>query len=428
MIITFVQPSVSWNKKYKYLRLTPLIFAKLKALTPSDITCKYFDTRIEDIDYNSPTDLVVISFSTLTAVNAYKIADKYRSMGIKVVLGGMHVDLIPEEAKEHADVISLGEAELIWHELIEDFRNGNLKSEYKAKSRYDMTGYTMDYSIFKGKHYFPIKLIETSRGCCFNCSFCSQAQVYKTVTYRPVDEIIKEIQNCKEKFLFFTDDNLANNQARATEFLQKLKPLKKKWLGYFSINNMYNEDFVKQLKDCGCIAVGIGFESVDANSLKSMNKVANIVNKYDLALQNCIKYDIIVQGTFLSGTPADTLESVRKTFDFANSFQFFAYTFFNIFPFPKTPIYNQLKAENKLIDEKWWLKDNVNFYDTPLYFTDNISLEEMKLIGKRYWIELFYLKNIFKRFWNSKYKLKTRLFILLINLYLKYIGHRNTFL
>ena len=199
-------------------------------------------------------------------------------------------------------------------------------------------------------------------------------------------------------------------------------------MAHLSVNFLIDEEFIRLLKKSGCLAIGIGFESIDSESLKSLNKICNSTDLYFRALKNCVKYDILVNAGFVSGTLADTIESVQKTFEFANSFQFFSYNFFNILPFPKTPIYNRLLSENKLLYERWWLMDNVNFYDIPLYYTDNIKAEEMTKIGKHYWQELFYLKNIFKRFILSEYRLKTRIFILLINLYLKYIGRSSTFM
>lgn len=119
-------------KKSKLFRIEPTIFAKLKALTPDDITCKLYDTRIEDIDYDKKTDLVAISTTTLCACHAYKIADKYKKRGVKVVIGGIHADLCKEDVLEHADIVISGEAEVVWKDLINDLKRNSLKSVYEA--------------------------------------------------------------------------------------------------------------------------------------------------------------------------------------------------------------------------------------------------------------------------------------------------------
>ena len=428
MIITFVQPQMIGIKKKNLYKIQPIVYAKLKAHTPSDIECRFFDNRMEDIDYNLPTDIVAISLNTFTAQDGYKIAQEYHQRGAYIVIGGVHAYLLPDEILEYADTVLIGEIELLWEKFLNDYKKGIPQQKYESTTRYDMVNSKYDRSIFNEKKYFPVDAIETSRGCRFNCSFCTQRQVYKEITYRPIDEIIDEIKNTKYKYIFFTDDNFGNDKNRTNELLEKLVPLKKKYMVHLSVNFLIDEEFIRLLKKSGCLAIGIGFESIDSESLKSLNKICNSTDLYFRALKNCVKYDILVNAGFVSGTLADTIESVQKTFEFANSFQFFSYNFFNILPFPKTPIYKRLLSENKLLYERRWLMDNVNFYDIPLYYTDNIKAEEMTKIGKHYWQELFYLKNIFKRFIFSKYRLKTRIFILLVNLYLKYIGRNSTFM
>lgn len=428
MIITFILPNVKCGKKNKLFRIEPTIFAKLKALTPDSITCKLIDTRLEDVDYESFTDLVAISTTTFSAKNAYDIADKFREKGIKVAIGGVHADLNKEDVLEHADAVMVGEAEIIWPKIIEDLQNGNIKKIYESDERYDMKNYKLDYSIFKGKHYLPFHIIETSRGCKFNCSFCSLTPLYKQqVSYRPINEIIEQIKSIKDKYLFFIDDNFGSDKERAMKLLNELIPLKKKWFAQISVNYLQDRDFVELLHKSGCINVFIGFESISPDSLKSMNKVSNLnLKNYDIALNNCVDFDISINGGFVSGALSDTLESVEKTFEFANSFQFLLTSFINLMPFPGTPLYEQLKSENKLLYKKWWLED-ISFSQDPIYFTDNISAEEMPQIGMRYYHELYKFKNIFKRFLNSKYRIKMRIFILLMNLYLKFFGKSTVF-
>lgn len=428
MIITFVLPNVKCGEKHKFFRIEPTIFAKLKALTPDNITCKLFDTRIENIDYDAPTDLVAISTTTFSAKNAYEIANEYRKRGVKVVIGGVHADLCKEDVIEHADAVMVGEAETIWEELIQDFSDDNLKKVYVSDQRYDMKNYKLDYSIFKGKHYLPFHIIETSRGCKFNCSFCSLTPLYKQqVSYRPIDEIVEQIKNIKDKYLFFIDDNFGSDKERTIDLLKRLIPLKKKWFAQISVNYLQDREFVELLHKSGCINIFIGFESINPESLKSMNKMSNLnLKNYEIALNNCVNFDISINGGFVSGALTDTLESVHKTFEFANSFQFLLTSFINLMPFPGTPLYEQLKKENKLLYEKWWLED-ISFSKDPIYFTDNISAEEMTHIGMYYYNELYKFKNIFKRFWNSKYKIKMRFLILFMNLYLKYFGKSTVF-
>lgn len=421
MIITFIQPITHWEKKNKHFRLEPTIFAKLKALTPNDIVCKLYDERLEDIDYDASTDLVAITTTTFSAKRAYAIADKFLAKGIKVVIGGIHVDLCEDDAVPHATSIMVGEAEVTWPKLIEDLRKGDLQPKYKAQYHYDMKDYTIDYSIFEGKKYLQMHMIETTRGCKFNCSFCSLAPVYKQqITYRDKDNLMNQIKSLKDKYLFFIDDNFGNNKEYSIDFLKELIPLKKKWMAQISINYLQDAEFVKLLRKSGCISLIVGLESINKESLKEMNKTSNlIVDNYEKALQNCVDNDILINPGFITGTSCDSQESIKKTFEYANSFQFAIYGFINLFPYPGTALYNKLKNENRLLYEKWWLED-INFYRHPLFFTDNIKADEMYSVGLKYYREMDKLSNIFKRFIKSKYKLKTRCLILLINICMKY--------
>lgn len=203
MIITFIQPSIIGIHRKTRLRIEPTIYGRLKAMTPEDITCRLYDIRLEDVNFDEYTDLVVISCTTVGAKCAYETADEFLKRGVKVLLGGIHVNLNPDEAREHATSLAIGESELVWREIIEDLRKGELKKEYRAEGRYDFKDYDIDISIFKDKKYFPLHNVETSRGCKFNCEFCAMAPIYKQcVTYRNPDDVIEQIRKYKENIYF----------------------------------------------------------------------------------------------------------------------------------------------------------------------------------------------------------------------------------
>lgn len=421
MIITFIQPSVIGFHKKSHIRVEPTIFGRLKAMTPDDITCKLYDARVEDIDYDSPTDLVVISLNTVGAKCAYDIADNYLKKGINVVLGGIHVNLNPDEAQEHATSLSLGECETVWKYIIDDFRKGELKARYKSEERYDFKDYRIDLSIFKGKKYLPLHCVETSRGCKYNCNFCSLAPIYKQcVVYREPDDVIEQIKEYKEKYILFVDENFGNNVEHTREIAEKMIPLKKKWIAQMSVNTLLDKDFVKLLKKSGCFGVFIGFESTNKEVLKAMHKASNLkLEMYEQVMKNCVENDITITGGFIAGYQGDTIETVEKTFEFANSFQFINLMFTNLIPIPGTPIYNKLLEENKILIDKWWLQD-IKYTKQSIYYTDTLSEEDMIKFGNSYCRRFFAFKNIFYRFIHSKYRWKMRIIILIANIFVKY--------
>jgi len=135
------------------------------------------DENIEDIDFNFAADLVGISLMTATAVRGYEIADFFRGKGIKVVLGGMHVFFMPDEASPHADAILIGEAEYSWNDLLDDFLAGRLKKIYRSEKLHDLKGLPRPrLDLLKKGGYSLANVIETSRGCPHKCRYCAVAQ------------------------------------------------------------------------------------------------------------------------------------------------------------------------------------------------------------------------------------------------------------
>ena len=183
MKITFILPAIGKKKGEKYLKswlMEPLTIAVLSSMIPKEWEKDFYDDRVEKINYESDCDLVFITVETYTAKRAYFIANEFRKRGKKVVLGGYHVTLMPEEAEEYADSIMCGNAEQIIDEILNDFKNGNLKKRYTGKA---CIGYKMpDRTIYEKnrKKYLPVSLVETGRGCYHNCEFCSIAKYYNS--------------------------------------------------------------------------------------------------------------------------------------------------------------------------------------------------------------------------------------------------------
>src|ERR1041385_8808081 len=163
MKLTLIHPCVGRKAGAKYIRtwqMQALAPATLAGLTPRDVEVKFYDDRMEVVPYDEPTDLVAISVETYTAVRAYQIASEYRRRGVPVVMGGFHPTLVPDEVREHAESIVIGEAEHLWPKVIEDFRAGRLLSEYRQVMRPSLSGLRPDRSIFAGKRYLPVGLVE----------------------------------------------------------------------------------------------------------------------------------------------------------------------------------------------------------------------------------------------------------------------------
>jgi radical SAM superfamily enzyme YgiQ (UPF0313 family) len=372
MRLTIIHPAIGHRKGERYIRswqMEPLPAAAIAGLTPKDVEVRFYDDRMEKIPYDEATDAVAISLETYTAKRVYQIASEYRKRNVPVIVGGFHATLVPEEAERFAEAIVVGEAESIWPTIIDDLRHGTLKKRYHGFERPSLDQIRPDRSIFRGKRYLPIGLVETGRGCRFPCEFCA-IQVFfdRTHRTRPVDNVLAELQSLKKskKVFFFVDDNFAGNMKAAKPLLQAMAPMNIRWITQMSINAAHDEEFLEMLSRSGCTGVLIGFESLDRETLRAMKKNFNAMRGgYEVALKNLRRHNIRVYGTFIFGYQNDTPDTFSNTVEFAIDQRMYIAAFNHLTPFPGTALYNRLKNENRLRFEAWWLDDDYRYNDLP---------------------------------------------------------------
>ncbi|NCB40459.1 MAG: B12-binding domain-containing radical SAM protein [Erysipelotrichia bacterium] len=329
---------------------------------------KYRDTSLR---------INTITTETFAALRAYQIASEFRRRGVRVILGGFHPTLLPEEAEHFCDALALGEVENIWPEVIADLGRGQLKKVYKNPGS-GLHNFKCNRAIFKNKHYLPVNLIETSRGCRFSCNFCSVRSFYGSEVYhRPVEEVVAEITRLNSSFVFFADDNIASHPDKAREIFRAIKPLKIKWASQASLTSATNPQFLDEMAESGCIAAVIGIESTNPATLQKMNKAwSNRLGEIDKLLQAYRQRGIMVYATFVFGYPHDTVNSISETVDFALAQKFFMANFNMLQPFPGTPIYEELRAQNRLIFPKWWIDQDYR-WELAAFRPENMTPEEL---------------------------------------------------
>jgi len=372
MRLTIIHPAIGHRIGERYIRswqMEPLPAAAIAGLTPGDVDIRFYDDRMEKIPYDEPTDAVAISLETYTAKRVYQIASEYRKRNIPVIVGGFHASLVPEEAERFAESVIVGEAETIWPTVIDDLRHGTLKKRYQGSERPLLEQIRPDRSIFRGKRYLPIGLVETGRGCRFPCEFCAiQAFFNRTHRTRPVDNILAELHSLKSsrKVFFFVDDNFAGNMQAAKPLLSAMAPMNIRWITQMSINAAHDEEFLELLSRSGCKGVLIGFESLDRETLRAMKKNFNAMRGgYEVALRNLRKYNIRVYGTFVFGYENDTHATFENTVDFAIEQRLYIAAFNHLTPFPGTALYKRLQDEGRLRFDAWWLDDAYRYNDVP---------------------------------------------------------------
>ncbi|EDY20945.1 Radical SAM domain protein [Chthoniobacter flavus Ellin428] len=373
MRLTIIHPCIGRRRGDRgYIRtwqMEPLPAATVAGLTPRDVEVKFYDDRMETIPFDEPTDLVAMSVETYTAKRAYQIASEYRRRRVPVVMGGFHPSLCPDEVARYAEAVVTGEAEELWPRVLDDARHGRLEKFYRSTSRPTLSGLRPDRSIFRGKRYLPIGLVEAGRGCHFKCDFCAVQTVFaQSQTRRPAGDILTELAANRhgKKLFFFVDDNITSNLAQAKEFFRALIPLGIRWVGQSSINAAHDEEFLDLLVRSGCQGVLIGFESLNPANLAVMNKTFNTARGgFVQALANLRKHRIRVYGTFVFGYDGDRTESFASTVDFAEEHAMYIAAFNHLTPFPGTPLYRRLAGENRLLYDAWWLDDRYSYNRIP---------------------------------------------------------------
>lgn len=393
--------------KYKKAALPPLSLAILDRLTPERHSIKIVNDIAEDIDFSNSYDLVAITAMTLQITRAYQIADRFRNLGIKVIIGGFHATVFPQEVLEHADSVIVGEAENLWEQIIVDLENNRLKSFYQDTTFADLNRLiiprweNMNMKIYPkqiGKK-LPLMPIFTSRGCPYNCKFCSVTKFFgKTYRFKPVSHVIQEIKSTDSKDFFIIDDNIAGNTDYSKELFEALCSLDIHWFSQVSTTIFKNPDLIDLAAKAGCEWLYIGIESINNKSLNSVNKNFNKVDEYEEFFARLKKAGIVPYASIIFGLDHDTPDQFKLTLDFLNKNKVGFAAFFILTPLPGTEMFDEMKIEKRILTKNWAKYDGTNVVFQPKNLTQ-------KELYENYWEtyqKFLSLNNVFKRsFYNA---------------------------
>lgn len=304
--------------------VAPPILEYLAALTrrtDREIEIELVDgSSASDLD-SIDCDLAAISLLTATAVPGYRIADGFRRRGIRVVLGGLHASALPEEAKEHADSVVVGEAESVWSEVLADARLGRLKPFYHAEALPMENIPTPLYGLLKGKYRF--RGVFTSRGCPFNCSFCSVKQFFGAkVRQRPVADVVRDVEAVPDKIYMNGDENIWTGKLdRAFELFGALKGSRKKWMGFGSLGPVMGpagSRLLDSAREAGLMTLWVGWEAMTEAGLEAYGARAKIGGAREDAIRKIKDHGIDVSLFFMLGGRADGMADFDRSLEIAD--------------------------------------------------------------------------------------------------------------
>jgi bacteriochlorophyll C12 methyltransferase len=365
----------------------PLNLLMVASMAQSHFDVEFLDERVGDKvpDDLSHYDVVALTSRTLNATRAYAIADQARAQGKKVVLGGVHPTMLPDEAGQHADSVIFGEIESIYDQLAQDIYQGTMQPLYKPdgswKQMTEMNRPNFDLARRSpnAKNYsFRTPLLAT-KGCPVGCNFCCTPRIYgKSFRMRDSDRVIEEMKYHQNKagkediHISFMDDNISFRPAFAEELFNAMVGLGVKWNANISMNFLEKSSFAELAKASGCEMLNVGFESVSPDTIKYVHKGSNRVGRYDEVVKNVHDQGISIQGYFIFGFDTDTTASFQHTYDFImkNRIEFPVFTIAT--PFPGTPWYEEMKPR---IEQHNWDK-----YDTFHYMYEPAKIQREEFL------------------------------------------------
>lgn len=363
MILKLIRPKVkknvylidqyTWfpNNKVKYVA-PPLALAILASLTPKDVQVSIIDEDIEKIDFDAPADLVGITITPFTAERGYEIADIFRKQDVKVILGGIQVTFMPEIPLKHADSVVIGEAENIWPKVIFDFKNNRLKRVYYSKEPPSLVNRPLPrWDLIKKEKYSLAPIIST-RGCPYRCEYCVVGKHFgHKIRKRPINEVIKEIKYLKKNYkqFWFVDYDLFFDKEYAKKLLRALIPLNIRYACFTNVEVSKDEELLDLILKSGCHSVSIGFETLNPENLKDVNKTStNNVEDYPQAIKKIQGYGINVRPQFMVGMEHDNKTVFKQVENFINRNDIIFPDIYVAAAHEGTQLYKRLVKEKKI--------------------------------------------------------------------------------
>jgi len=361
----------------KYSLFPPLGLTTLAAyLDPNDkITIS--DEHVEKLDLSDEPDLVVIQVYITSAFRAYRIADHYRRKGSYVVLGGLHVTSMPDEAAQHADSIFLGPGEDTFPQFLRDFSWRAPKKRYQSKQRTLIGIPPIRRDLIKRRYYLVPNSIVVSRGCPHVCDFCYKEAFFqggKGFYTQAVDDALAEIDRLPGRHLYFLDDHLFGNKQFAASLFDGMRGMGRLWQGAGTVNSIVFPGLLEKAVACGLRSLFVGFETTNIQNLKEQRKFQNLNRDYGAAVRRLHDNGVMINGSFVFGMDDDGPDVFERTVEWAVGQGIETSTFHILTPYPGTALHDRMLAARRMFHQNWDLYDTRHCVYQPTKMTP-IQLE-----------------------------------------------------
>ena len=339
-----------------YITQPPVPLAILNAVTSKSIETGLIDEQTDRVRFEG--DVFAFSVSTQNARAVYNHADVLRASGKKVILGGIHITVCPDEASHHADAIVTGEAETIWPQVCSDLLAGQLRKRYTGSPTPPSQMSPVDYRFFGNRRYLTPASLFATRGCNHRCSFCVSSRYMGPYRMKPLDVLEREINQLTDlypgQYLQFTDDNLLGNRNYRNDLLLLLRQKKKRFVTMITVDQFCDSNLIEEMASSGCLGVAVGVESVDDDNCASVNKYQNLRQPFSDAVRHANNCGIQVAPLIMVGLPHDTQERLAHTLQYLKHIPCSIYDIRILRIYPSTSLYHQMLSSGE-VTENWWL-------------------------------------------------------------------------
>ena len=363
------------------------LLAVAATIPPDQYEVVLTDENIEPIDFDLKADLVGISAMTCYVKRGYEIADAFRARGIPVIMGGVHPSFMTGEALEHCDAVVVGEAELVMAEVLDDLAQGQLGGIYKANQLHSMVDMPMPrYDLVKRNRYVNRTFIQTSRGCHHGCTFCSEPLMNGLkFRYRPVDEVMREVESCGQRYISLNDADFFGTPERPKEVMRALKGRGVRWQAGVTSKLALKDEMLELAAESGCYMLSIGFESISRKTLTSVHKHVNRPETFAELVEKIHSYGILVFGLFIFGFDSDEPSVFDETVNFNIDANYDMCAYSVLTPYPGTLMWYQMGKAGSIVSYDWDKYDQGHIvYQPQGMTTDQLREGDMRAYQRFY--------------------------------------------